>query len=93
MTCVCFAEPSSLGVTEPFLTQKTAFLLKVSEKRLRKTVDVLTIHKQDVSKHVSTILVHVADTISMLISDTKFLKYVYINISCIDLMVIGCKRD
>jgi hypothetical protein len=21
MTCVCFAEPSSLGVTEPFLTQ------------------------------------------------------------------------
>ena len=22
MTCVCFAKPSSLGVTEPFLTQK-----------------------------------------------------------------------
>jgi hypothetical protein len=26
MTCVCFAEPSSSGVTEPFLTQKRPFL-------------------------------------------------------------------
>jgi hypothetical protein len=32
MTCVCFAEPSSPGVTGPFLTQKTPFLLKVLEK-------------------------------------------------------------
>jgi hypothetical protein len=33
MTCVCFAEASSsLGVTEPFLTQKTSFLLKVYRK-------------------------------------------------------------
>jgi len=31
MTCGCFANPSSLGVTEPFLTQKTAFILKVLE--------------------------------------------------------------
>jgi hypothetical protein len=28
-TCVFFAKPSFLGVTEPFLTQKTAFLLNV----------------------------------------------------------------
>jgi hypothetical protein len=26
MTCVCFAEPSSPGVIEPFLTQKRPFL-------------------------------------------------------------------
>ena len=25
MTCVCFAKPSSLGVTEPFLTRKQPF--------------------------------------------------------------------
>jgi hypothetical protein len=25
MTCVCFAKPSSLGVTEPFLTQKPGY--------------------------------------------------------------------
>jgi hypothetical protein len=31
MTCGCFANPSSLGVNEPFLTQKTAFMQKVSE--------------------------------------------------------------
>ena len=31
MICVCFAEPSSLGVAEPFLAWPTAFLLKVSE--------------------------------------------------------------
>jgi hypothetical protein len=31
MTCVRFAEPSSLGVAEPFLTKKTAFILKVLE--------------------------------------------------------------
>jgi hypothetical protein len=29
ITCVCFADPSSLCFTEPFLAQKTAFLLKV----------------------------------------------------------------
>jgi hypothetical protein len=31
MTCVRFAEPFSLGVTEPLLTQKMAFILKVLE--------------------------------------------------------------
>jgi hypothetical protein len=39
MTCVCFAKPSSMGVVEPFLTQKTAFLLKVSEMA-QKTLDL-----------------------------------------------------
>ena len=34
MTCGCFANPSSLGVTEPFLTQKKAFILKVLENQL-----------------------------------------------------------
>jgi hypothetical protein len=29
MTCVCFAKPTSLGVTEPFLTQKTGLGLKL----------------------------------------------------------------
>ncbi len=29
MTCVCFAKPSSLGVTEPFLTQKLRLGLKL----------------------------------------------------------------
>jgi hypothetical protein len=29
MICVCFAKPSSLGVTEPFLTQKRPFLTQI----------------------------------------------------------------
>ena len=32
ITCVCFAKPSSLGVTEPFLTQKTACLSRFLHK-------------------------------------------------------------
>ena len=47
MTCVCFAKRSSLGVTEPFLTQKTAVLLKVYRfmepgRDMNPTVYVLT---------------------------------------------------
>ena len=30
LTCVCFAKPSSLGVTEPFLTQKQPFCAVLS---------------------------------------------------------------
>ena len=42
MTCVCFAKPSSLGVTEPFLTQKTAFLSRSSEPVLEQNVTGFT---------------------------------------------------
>jgi hypothetical protein len=39
MTCVCFANPSSLGVAAPFLTQKQPFPLSRSEPFLtRKTI-------------------------------------------------------